>query len=115
MSSRGAVTKSMLGTNTAQSSRPNSRITAAAQEFESVLVGQWLTSAESSFGTVPGSEEVDDPGASQMNTFAMQHLASEIVKRGGVGIAHIVQAGLVKSNTLPESAAAAVHGNGISE
>jgi Rod binding domain-containing protein len=115
MSSLAAVTTASVGTNTAQSSPSRQRVTAAAEEFESVLVGQWLTNAESSFGTVPGSEEPDDPGASQMNEFAMQHLASEIVRKGGLGIAHLVEAGLMKSNTPSGSAAATIHASEIQE
>lgn len=115
MSSLGAVTTPGVGTNTAQSSPSRHGVTAAAEEFESVLVGQWLTTAEASFGTVPGSEEPDDAGASQMSEFAMQHLASEIVKKGGLGVAQLVEAGLMKSNTRTSSVAAAIHASEIQE
>lgn len=108
MNSLSAVTGSIAATNAAQGSRSTQRIEAAAQQFESVLVGQWLTTAESSFGTVPGSEQPDDAGASQMNEFAMQHLASEIVRKGGLGIATLVEAGLMKSNTPPSGATASI-------
>jgi Rod binding domain-containing protein len=80
-----------------------------------VLIGQWLNEAESSFGTVPGSEQPEDAGASQMNEFAMQHLASEIAKKGGIGIARLVEAGLMKSNTPPTNAVATVHASEIQE
>jgi Rod binding domain-containing protein len=105
----------MMTTNPVPSSSSNKRIAAAAQEFESVLVGQWLTEAESSFGTVPGSEQPDDPGASQMNEFAMQHLASEITKKGGIGIARLVEAGLMKSNTPPDATPATIHASQVEE
>jgi len=71
------------------------RISSAAKEFESVLLGQWLKDAESTFGSVPGSEE-DDAGGEQMKDFAMQHVATEITDRGGIGIAPMVEKALAK-------------------
>lgn len=70
-------------------------LTSAAEEFESVLLGQWLKDAESTFGSIPGGEE-DDPGGDQMKESTMQHLASEITNRGGIGIAPIVEKALIK-------------------
>jgi Rod binding domain-containing protein len=74
--------------------------TAAAKEFESVLLGQWLKDAQSSFATVPGNED-EDAGASQTMDFATQHLAKEIAARGGVGIANLVESALRKSTDEP--------------
>lgn len=71
------------------------RLSSAAKEFESVLLGQWLKDAESSFGSVPGSEE-EDAGGEQMKDFAMQHVATEITDRGGIGIAPMVERALAK-------------------
>ena len=76
------------------------RLSSAAKEFESVLLGQWLKDAESSFGSVPGSEE-EDTGGEQMKEFAMQHVAAEITDRGGVGLAPIVERALAKQE-LPK-------------
>ena len=88
----GAVNSSVLSpSNTA-------RLSSAAKEFESVLLGQWLKDAESSFGSVPGSEE-DDAGGEQMKEFAMQHVATEITNRGGIGIAPMVERALAKQET----------------
>jgi Rod binding domain-containing protein len=75
------------------------RLTSAAKEFESVLLGQWLKDAESSFGSVPGSEE-EDSGGEQMKEFAMQHMATEITNRGGIGIAPMVEKALAKQEML---------------
>jgi Rod binding domain-containing protein len=75
------------------------RLTSAAKEFESVLLGQWLKDAESSFGSVPGSEE-EDSGGEQMKDFAMQHVATEITNRGGIGIAPMVEKALAKQEML---------------
>jgi Rod binding domain-containing protein len=74
------------------------RLSSAAKEFESVLLGQWLKDAESSFGSVPGSEE-DDAGGEQMKEFAMQHVAAEFTNRGGIGIASMVEKALAASET----------------
>jgi len=74
------------------------RLTSAAKEFESILLGQWLKDAESTFGSVPGSEE-EDQGGEQMKEFAMQHVATEITDRGGIGIAPIVAKALAKEET----------------
>ena len=78
--------------------RATARLSSAAKEFESVLLGQWLKDAESTFGSVPGSEE-DDAGGEQMKDFATQHLATEFTDRGGVGIAPMVERALAKQET----------------
>jgi Rod binding domain-containing protein len=75
------------------------RLTSAAKEFESVLLGQWLKDAESTFGSVPGSEE-DDAEGEQMKEFAMQHVATDITNRGGIGIAPMVERALAKQENL---------------
>ena len=78
-------------------SAQSKQITHAAAEFESVLLGQWLGSAEKSFGTVPGADEDQDPGGEQMQSFAMQQLATVLTASGGVGIARIVAQALARS------------------
>lgn len=78
------------------STGPN-RLAHAAVQFESVLLGQWLQSAEKSFATVPGGEQDEDPGGEQMMDFAMQQLAGSIAASGGLGIARLVQRGLEKA------------------
>ncbi len=70
----------------------------AAVEFESVLLGQWLQSAEKSFADVPGGGgEEEDAGGEQMMSFAMQQLAGGLAARGGLGIAKLVEAGLARA------------------
>lgn len=90
-------------------SAPSKQIAHAAAEFESVLLGQWLGSAEKSFATVPGSDEDQDPGGEQMQSFAMQQLATVLTASGGIGIARIVSQALARSarsNTAPIEAQA---------
>ncbi len=77
-----------------------SRLSHAAVEFESVLLGQWLQSAQKSFATVPGSEEGEDAGGDQMLGFATQQLAHAIASRGGLGIAKLVERALEKADSV---------------
>ncbi len=74
----------------------------ASQDFESVLLGQWLQEAEDSFGSVPGND--GDADTSQMKNFAMQHLAREITKSGGMGISKIVEGALTGAGGLSRTA-----------
>jgi Rod binding domain-containing protein len=73
------------------------KLAAAAQEFESVLLGQWLQSAESSFGSVPGGDDDADSCGEQMQGFATQRLATAFTASGGIGIARLVESALVKA------------------
>lgn len=86
---------SAVGTALSDSPNNMSRLSSAAKEFESVLLGQWLKDAESTFGSVPGSEE-EDAGGEQMKEFAMQHVATDITAHGGIGIAPMVERALAK-------------------
>ena len=81
------------------------KLSKAAVEFESVLLGQWLQSAQKSFATVPGSEEDEDAGGDQMLGFATQQLAQSIARSGGLGIAKIVEHALEKSDKASASEA----------
>ena len=87
--------------STTDSKAGGTRLSHAAIEFESVLLGQWLQSAQKSFATVPGSEEDEDAGGDQMLGFATQQLAQSIAKSGGLGIAKLVEHALEKSANAP--------------
>ena len=89
----GSLTE--IGTSLSGVASSATHLSSAAKEFESVLLGQWLKDAESTFGSVPGNEE-DDAGGEQMKEFAMQHVATEITNRGGIGIAPMVERALAK-------------------
>jgi Rod binding domain-containing protein len=82
------------GSRVQSGGKASGRLAHAAVEFESVLLGQWLQSAEKSFASVPGSEDEGDAGGDQMLGFAMQQLAHSIASAGGLGIAKLVQKGL---------------------
>jgi Rod binding domain-containing protein len=82
----------------ASTSVGRSKLSSAAQEFESVLLGQWLQDAESSFGGVPGSDDDVDPCGEQMQGFATQRLAGQLTASGGIGIARLVEGALLKAS-----------------
>lgn len=93
-----AITNAVSAASTSASGNDPKRMAAAAQEFESVMLGQWLQSAESSFGSAPGGSEDEDQGGQQMKSFATQQLASQFAAQGGIGIAKMVLAGLTKAH-----------------
>lgn len=67
------------------------KIEHSAEEFESILLSQWLEQAREAFASVPGgSDDGDDPGASQIMGLGMQALASAVTKSGGIGIARLI-------------------------
>jgi Rod binding domain-containing protein len=78
------------------SSKQDTKIDKAAQDFESILLTSWLEKAESSFGSVPGggdddSEDGDgDPGKGQLQAIAVQALGSALAADGGIGIARMI-------------------------
>jgi Rod binding domain-containing protein len=84
--------------------KDSAKISKAAHDFESILIGQWLEQAEKSFATVPGSEAdaQTDPGHDQLQSIAMQSLAHQLTKSGGLGIAALIikqlQAGQTVNN-----------------
>lgn len=78
----------------------------AAQDFESVLIGQWLEQAEKSFATVPGGDpdQQADPGHDQLQSIALQSLASNLTKSGGLGIASMLVKHLTNNDQGAKSA-----------
>ena len=79
------------------SSREDSRITKAGQDFESILLGNWLQQAEQSFAKVPGGdgeEDAEDSGKDQFQGIAMQALARSLTASGGIGIAKMITSAL---------------------
>ncbi len=104
-SNRSAVDAPLNQTPTAQSGTKDAKLTRTAKEFESILLGQWLQGAESSFGSVPGGENDSDAGDEQMKGFAVQQLAKSFSDSGGIGIAKLV----LKALDQPASASSAMH------
>jgi Rod binding domain-containing protein len=92
----GSATKAAAGLSGASES---DRIDSSAKQFESILLASWLQAAEKSFATVPGGDpdaDAQDPGKGQFQQYAMQSVATALVKAGGIGIAPMIAAGLRK-------------------
>jgi Rod binding domain-containing protein len=75
------------------------KVEKAGKDFESILLGNWLQSAQSSFATVPGGDEDDDgsSGKDQFQGIAMQALATSLTAHGGIGIAKMISEHLRQS------------------
>lgn len=73
--------------------RDTKKVASAAKEFESMLLGTWLSAAEDSFAKLPGAEDEEnaDPGRDQFQSMAMQSLATSITEAGGIGIAKMIR------------------------
>ena len=92
--------------NQALSSSPKgNQLLPKAKEFESILLGQWLQAAETSFGDVPGGNDDRDAGDDQFSSFAVQQLARRLTDSGGLGIATIVAKALEKDAAQTNSPA----------
>ncbi len=76
------------------------KLQSTAKDFESILLTQWLQSAETSFATVPGQEENQDSGDDQMKSFGVQQLAKAFSDAGGVGIASAVAKALAHTEPV---------------
>jgi Rod binding domain-containing protein len=89
------VSSAMLAPAGSGTGRGASAATAAVQ-FESILLGQWLQSAESGFTSLG-----EDDGGEQMTSFGVQALANQFARQGGIGIAHLVEDSLAKAQSDP--------------
>lgn len=69
-------------------------VAASAREFESILLGQWLQAAESSFATVAGTDDDQSSQDEQMKSYGVQQLANALSRAGGIGIATMVSKAL---------------------
>jgi Rod binding domain-containing protein len=97
--SQAAGTRAVQNFKSETKSSDKAKIEKSAQDFESVLIGQWLEQAEKSFATVPGGDPDNqtDPGHDQFQGIAMQSLAQHLTKAGGLGIAHMISQSLEKT------------------
>ena len=77
----------------------NKQLSPRANEFETMLLTQWLQSSDSTFGSVPGEDDSASAGDDQIRSFALQQLASGIAAKGGVGIARYVSATLAEAQS----------------
>lgn len=101
---------SAAATSTSASSTENAKIDKAGHDFESILLGSWLSQAEQSFAKVPGGDgqdEDDDSGKDQFQGIAMQALAGSLTSSGGIGIAKMITSNLHKAADHKDESAAA--------
>jgi Rod binding domain-containing protein len=75
------------------------RIHEAAQQFESLMISQMLKSMRESEDSWLGTG--DDSAGSTAVEMAEEELAKSISLRGGLGLAELVEAGLMKSASTP--------------
>src|SRR5580692_966661 len=81
-----------------QGTNGDGKIEKSAQEFESMLLSNWLQQAEQSMATVPGAEDDEDaPGRDQMMSLGVQQLANSLAASGGIGIGKLIAKALHKA------------------
>lgn len=68
----------------------DAKIDKGAQQFEAILMGTWLKEAEQSFGSVPGGDDDQDAGGSQMMSLGVQSLSASLAASGGIGIGKMI-------------------------
>ena|SRR5271155_489501 len=104
----GQAIRALQGASQATTS---AKIDKASQDFESILVGEWLNQAEKSFATVPGADpdQQNDTGHDQFQSIACQSLAQGLSKAGGFGIAAMISKQLKASHALQQQQAAQAH------
>lgn len=80
--------------NAAKASNSDAKIDKSAQEFESMLLSTWLSQAEHSMASVPGSEDGDDEESGglkdQMMSLGVQSLSTAMAASGGIGIGKMI-------------------------
>jgi Rod binding domain-containing protein len=118
LASTSAASTSATATSTPASGKEDAKIDKAGKDFESILLGSWLTQAEQSFAKVPGGDgqdEDDDSGKDQFQGIAMQSLASSLTASGGIGIAKMITSNLHKASDHKDASAAATKVEGSSK
>jgi Rod binding domain-containing protein len=93
------ATKANQAIRQATSAGEDKKIEKSAKDFESILLGSWLQQAEQSFGSLPGTDDEEDPasGKDQFQGMAMQALGASMTASGGIGIAKMISASLHKA------------------
>jgi Rod binding domain-containing protein len=78
----------IVGLTSGSVPKSNAKVSDAAQQFEALLIGQILHSAQSSDGGWLGS---DDSSSSSATDFAEEQLANTIAQQGGFGLAKMIE------------------------
>ena len=109
---------SATATSASTSGKEDAKIDKAGKDFESILLGSWLTQAEQSFAKVPGGDgedEDDDSGKDQFQGIAMQALAGSLTASGGIGIAKMITSNLHKASDHKAESAGATKVEGLAK
>ena len=93
----------MTGATAPPEGRNPQKVRDAAQQFESLLIGQILHSARSGGSGWLGSE---DSSADCATDFAEQQFATMMSQAGGLGLGDLISRGLVASSSSPAKALA---------
>ena len=80
----------------AKSNNDPAKVRDAARQFESLLIGQMLKSMRESEGGWMGTDE-DDASSSAME-YAQEMFAQALTAGGGLGIARMVERGLISAD-----------------
>jgi Rod binding domain-containing protein len=80
--------------------KDTAKIKQSAEQFESLLIGQILHSAQSSDGGWLGTE---DSSSSSATDFAEEQLANTMAKQGGFGLAKMIERELDSRGSAPKS------------
>jgi Rod binding domain-containing protein len=80
------------------------KIKNVAQQFESILLTSLIGPLEKSFSVLPGKD--NDPASGQYQSMETQALATALSSAGGLGIARMIAASLMKT---PSASAASPH------
>ena len=88
-----------LGTSRITQKDSPERIRQAASQFEALLIGQILKSAHGEEGWLGTGE---DQTASSAMAIADEYLGQALAARGGLGLAHMVAAGLERRVSEPD-------------
>ena len=103
-------TATVARARTLQASPDSGKLGRAAQEFESVLLTQWLEQSRQALAGVPGGDEEEaDPGGTQLISLGMQSLAAAVTKAGGIGIARLLTRRLEFQNNQVQGPAIPIH------
>jgi Rod binding domain-containing protein len=89
LSAVGSLSGATPGTN------KSSKIHDAAQQFESLLIGEMLKAARET-GSWGLTEEDSDPGQDTLSGMAESQFANALAKSGGLGLSHMVEQSVSK-------------------
>ncbi len=88
------------------------KLTKSAQQFEALLLNTLLRPLEEGLAGLPGT--TNQPGADAYSSLGTEALASALVARGGLGIAPMIVAKVMKNHEVPGKPADEIHTKDLS-